>query len=67
MKILYMCVFFLDMMVICGLAFRMFQGIDDGIPVWVEMVLGIALGLAIALLVLFILHYLEGDSDSNDN
>jgi hypothetical protein len=62
MKILYMCVFFGDMLVICGLAFRLFEGIDVGMPVWVVMVLGIALGLAITLLILLILYYLERGS-----
>lgn len=66
MKILYMFAFFGDVLVISVLAFQLFQGIDTGVPVWVLLVLGLSLVLAIALLVLFIRHYLRRGAGSND-
>jgi hypothetical protein len=66
MKILYTCIFFLDMAVITVLAFRLFQGMDNGSPVWAQLVLGISLALAIALMVLLILYYLRSGSGPND-
>jgi hypothetical protein len=59
MKILYILVFFLDMLVISGLAFQLFKGLDDGFPWWLKLVLGVALALAIVLLVLFIRGYIR--------
>jgi hypothetical protein len=67
MKVLYMCAFFLNILVISGLAYYLFRGIDDAGPIWIDLGLGIALGLSIALLVLFILHYLQRGSRSDDN
>jgi hypothetical protein len=66
MKIVYMCVFFGDTLVISVLAFQLFQSIDTGVPVWVQLTLGLALVAAIMLLVLFIRHYLRGGTGPND-
>jgi len=66
MKIIYVCVFFLDTLVIAVLAYRFFQGMDNDTPAWVQLVLGIALALAIALMVLFIRHYVRSGEGSND-
>ena len=66
MKIVYMCVFFGDMLAISVLAFQLFQGIDTGVPLWVQLALGLSLMLAIALLVIVIRHYLRSGTGSND-
>ena len=66
MKIIYICVFFLDTLIISVLAFRFFQEMDNDAPTWVRLVLGGALLLAIALLVLFIRHYLHREERAND-
>ena len=66
MKIIYICVFFLDTLVIALLAFRFLQGVDDNAPMWVQLVLGIALVLAITLMVLFIRHYLRSGERANN-
>jgi hypothetical protein len=66
MKILYMCVFFGDVLVISVVAFQLFRGIDTGFPAWLLLVLGLVLAAAIALLVLFIRYYLRRETGSND-
>lgn len=64
MKILYIIVFFLGMLVITGLAYQLFEGLDDGFPLWLKLVLGVALVLVIVLLVLFIRGYIrKGTAD----
>ncbi|WP_431212871.1 hypothetical protein ACQ86N_45675 [Puia sp. P3] len=42
MKIVYMCVFFGDTLLISVLAFQLFQSIDTGAPVWVHADAGLA-------------------------
>ena len=59
MKILYIIVFFLGMLVITALAYQLFEGLEDGFPLWLKLVLGVALVLAIVLLVLFIRGYIR--------
>ena len=54
------------MVVISGLAFQLFQGLDNDFPIWLKLILGVTLALAIFLLALFIRHYLDRDG-SNDN
>ena len=66
MKIFYISVFFLCMLAITGLAFRFFQGIDDDFPIWMKLVLGTGLALAILLLVLCIRRYVRGGTGPND-
>lgn len=59
MKILYITIFFLGMLAISGLAFQLFEGLEDGFPLWLKLVLGAALVLVILLLVLFIREYIR--------
>lgn len=66
MKIIYIGAFFLDTLVIALLAFRFLEGVDDDAPVWVQLVLGVALALAITLMVLFIRHYLRSGERVDD-
>ena len=66
MRIVYMCVFFGDTLVISVLAFQLFQSIDTGVPLGVLLALGLGLAAAIVLLVLFIRHYLRSGTGSND-
>lgn len=66
MKVVYGFIFFLDMLAICWLAYRFFQGLDNDFPVWLQLVLLIALALAITLMVLFIRYYLQRQSDPDD-
>ena len=54
------------MLVICWLAYRLFQGIDDGLGVGVDLILAFALASAIAGMVLFIRHYLRRQSGPNE-
>ncbi|HET6255344.1 MAG TPA: hypothetical protein VFE32_14785 [Puia sp.] len=61
-----MGVFFLGMAAISGLAFQLFRGLDNGFPIWLKLMLGATLALAIVLLALFIRYYLDHDG-SNDN
>ncbi|HVU98480.1 MAG TPA: hypothetical protein VHE34_24820 [Puia sp.] len=64
MKILYIIIFFLGMLVITGLAYQLFEGLEDGFPLWLKLVLGSCLALAIVLLVLFIRGYIrKGTAD----
>ena len=64
MKILYIIVFFVGMLVITGLAYQLFEGLEDGFPLWLKLVLGLCLVLAIVLLVLFIRGYIrKGTAD----
>jgi len=64
MKILYIIVFFVGMLVITGLAYQLFEGLEDGFPLWLKLVLGLCLALAIVLLVLFIRGYIrKGTAD----
>jgi hypothetical protein len=66
MKIVYMCVFFGDTLAISVLAFQLLRSIDTGVPLWVQLALGLSLALAIVLLVLFIRYYLRSGTGSND-
>jgi hypothetical protein len=66
MKILYACFFFLNMLAIAGLGFTLFHEMDSAGAVWEQLVLAVALGLAIALLVLLIRGYVRGGDGSND-
>jgi len=54
------------MLVIVGLAFQLLRGIDDDFPIWLKLVLGVTLALAIVGLVLFIRAYIRGGPRSNE-
>ena len=66
MKFFYIILFSLDMLAIGGLAFALFQEIDGGAQVCDKMIMGMALALAITLMVLLIWHYLRRGSEPND-
>ena len=66
MKIAYIFIFFLGMLAISWLAYHLFQGIDNGIPLLQVLARVIALILAIVLLVLFIRHYVRDQAGPND-
>lgn len=59
MKILYLIAFFLGMLVITGLAYQLFEGLDDGFPLWLKLVLGVCLALAIVGMALVIREYIR--------
>lgn len=61
MKFLSVCIFFVGMLVIVGLAFQLLRGIDNDFPMWLKLILGVTLVLAIVLLALFIRKYIRYD------
>ncbi|GGB01304.1 hypothetical protein [Puia dinghuensis] len=66
MKFYYTIIFFLDLLAIGGLAFVLFQEVDGRAPACDKMILGLALILAIALMVLLILDYLRRGTGPSD-
>jgi hypothetical protein len=66
MKFLSICIFFVGMLVIVGLAFQLLRGIDNDFPLWLKLVLGSMLALAIVGLVLFIRGYVGGGTRSKE-
>jgi len=66
MKVLSICIFFVGMGLIVGLAYQLLRGIDDDFPIWLRLVLGGTLALVIALLVLLIRGYIRSDSRPNE-